>query len=126
MFGKKQSSKLETIIGPESTIRGELTSSGTVRIDGTLEGNVSAEWIIVGETGLVKGDLTGKGMIIGGKIRGNIRSTEMVEIKQKGEVQGEIYTVSLTILEGAIFEGHSFMQRSRELEYKTVEANLVE
>lgn len=124
MFAKKQS-KLETIIGPESCIKGEISSTGTVRIDGAVEGNISAEWVIIGESGVINGDIKSKGMIIGGKVIGNIRSTEIVEIKQKGEVCGEIYTSNLTILEGAIFEGRSYMQRSKEIEYKAVEASVV-
>lgn len=125
MFGKKQP-RLETIIGPDTTLHGELNSVGTVRIDGSLEGNLSAEWVIIGEKGNVKGDVTTKGMIIGGKVKGNIRSDDVVEIKQKGEVCGEIFTTSLIIIEGAVFEGRSYMQRSREIECRTVEAELVE
>lgn len=125
MFGKKQP-RLETLIGPDTTLHGELKSSGTVRIDGTLEGNLNAEWVIIGEDGTVQGDVTAKGMVIGGKVTGNIRSSQMVEIKQKGEVIGEIYTTNLIIMEGAVFEGHSYMQRSRELECRTLEPELVE
>jgi cytoskeletal protein CcmA (bactofilin family) len=125
MFGKKQP-KLETIIGPETTLRGELNTSGTVRIDGTLEGNVNADWVIIGEKGSVQGDVTTKGMIVGGKVKGNIRSGEIVEIKQRGEVSGEIFTTNLIIMEGAIFEGRSYMQRTQEIECRLVEAELVE
>ena len=69
MFGKKQP-RLETIIGPETTLQGELNTTGTVRIDGTLEGNVNAGWVIIGEKGSIKGDVTSKGMVVGGKITG--------------------------------------------------------
>ncbi len=120
MFSKKQQ-RLETIIGPESNIKGELSSKGTLRIDGTLDGNITADWVILGETGVVNGDVAATGMIIGGRIKGNIRASEMVEIRTKGEVVGEIYTAKLTIQEGAVFDGHSIMQRSREIEYKTIE-----
>ncbi len=125
MFGKKQP-KLETIIGPDTTLVGELNTKGTVRIDGVLEGNVSAEWVIVGEKGSIKGDITARGMVVGGKVTGNSRSSDVVEIKQKGEVIGEIYTTNLIIMEGAVFEGHSYMQRTREIECRTLEPELVE
>ena len=125
MFSKKQQ-RLETIIGPESNIKGELSSKGTLRIDGTLDGNISADWVILGETGVVNGDVAATGMIIGGRIKGNIRASEMVEIRTKGEVVGEIYTAKLTIQEGAVFDGHSIMQRSREIEYKTIETHSAE
>ncbi|MDD2335766.1 MAG: polymer-forming cytoskeletal protein [Geobacteraceae bacterium] len=125
MFGKKQP-KLETIIGPDTTLYGELKTKGTVRIDGVLEGNVSAEWVIVGEKGSITGDVTARGMVVGGKVTGNSRSSDVVEIKQKGEVVGEIYTTNLIIMEGAVFDGHSYMQRTREIECRTLEPELVE
>lgn len=125
MFGKKQP-RLETIIGPETTLQGELNTTGTVRIDGTLEGNVNAGWVIIGEKGSIKGDVTSKGMVVGGKINGNIRSGDVVEIKHKGEVFGEIYTTNLIIMEGAVFEGRSYMQRSKEIECRVLEPELVE
>ena len=125
MFGKKQP-RLETIIGPDTILNGELNSKGTVRIDGFLEGNVHAEWVIVGEKGSIKGDVTARGMVVGGKVVGNSRSSDVVEIKQKGEVVGEIYTSNLIIMEGAVFEGHSYMQRSREVECRTLQPELVE
>ncbi len=125
MFGKKQP-RLETILGPDTTLLGELNTKGTVRIDGLLEGNLNAEWVVVGENGSIRGDVVAKGMVIGGKITGNIRSSDLVEIKQKGEVVGEIYTTNLIIMEGAVFEGRSYMQRSREIECRTLEPELVE
>lgn len=125
MFGKKQP-KLETIIGPATTFVGELNTAGTVRVDGAMEGNVNAEWVIIGETGSVTGDVKTKGMIVGGKVKGNIRSADVVEIKQKGEVCGEIFTTNLIIMEGAVFEGRSYMQRSREIECRAIEPELVE
>lgn len=125
MFGKKHP-RLETIIGPGTTLRGELKSAGTVRVDGALEGNLNAEWVIIGEKGSIQGNVKSKGMIIGGKVKGNIRSDDLVEIKPKGEVSGEIYTTNLIIMEGAVFEGRSYMQGSREIECRVVEPELVE
>jgi cytoskeletal protein CcmA (bactofilin family) len=124
MFGKKQP-KLETIIGAGTTLKGELNTEGTVRIDGTLVGNLNADWVIIGEKGNIRGDVTAKGMIIGGKVDGNLRSCEMVEIKKKGEVWGEIFTTNLIVMEGAIFEGRSSMQRTQEIECKLVVPELV-
>ena len=125
MFKGKKHSRMEVIIGAESVFRGELTSKGTVRVDGCFEGNVSADCVIIGESGKVVGDITGKELIIGGKITGNSRGTESVEIQPKGEVYGDIYTVRLTVAEGAVFEGRSCAQKNnRELEYIPAEASV--
>jgi cytoskeletal protein CcmA (bactofilin family) len=120
MFGKKHT-KLEVIVGPDSTLRGELSSKGTVRIDGILEGNITADCIIIGETGTVEGDVVAKSMIVAGKIRGNIRASESVEIQQKGEITGDIYTPRLVVAEGGMFEGRSIMQKNREIEFRPAE-----
>lgn len=123
MFSTKKHPKLEVIIGAESVFRGGLISKGTIRLDGGFEGNISADCVIIGESGKVIGDITGKDLIIGGKINGNVRVTESVEIQPKGEVYGDIYTVRLTVAEGAVFEGRSCMQKNNpEVEYVPAEA----
>lgn len=106
MFGKT-SKKLQTIIGEESEFKGELNVKDTVRIDGFLEGNVRADWVIVGESGRVTGNIDARGTIVGGTVEGNIDAEEIVELKQKSRVVGEIRSIRLAIAEGAAFEGHS-------------------
>jgi cytoskeletal protein CcmA (bactofilin family) len=120
MFGKKHP-KLEVVIGADTLIKGELVSQGTVRIDGRFEGNVKADCVVVGESGLIIGDVTSKSLIAAGKLSGNVHSSESVEIQPKGEVLGDIYTVRLNVADGAVFEGRSYMQKNREIEYKPAE-----
>lgn len=121
MFGKKEPD-MEVVIGPQSGVKGEITSKGTVRIDGSFEGNVTAESFIIGESGAVIGDVSVKKCIIGGMITGNIRASECVEIRQSGKICGDIYAVRITMAEGAKFDGHSYMQRPREIEFREFEA----
>jgi cytoskeletal protein CcmA (bactofilin family) len=121
MFGKKEPD-MEVIIGPQSGVKGEISSKGTVRVDGTFEGNVTAECFIIGESGAVIGDVTVKSCIIGGKITGNIRASGCVEIRHNGEICGDIYAVRISMAEGAKFDGHSYMQRPREIEFRELEA----
>jgi len=120
MFGSKHP-KLEVVIGAESAFRGEMTAKGTIRIDGTYEGNITADCVILGESGNVIGDIKVNVLIAGGKLRGNVRAEGHVEIQPKGEIYGEIYTERLSIAEGAIFEGRSSMQKIHEIEYPLAE-----
>jgi cytoskeletal protein CcmA (bactofilin family) len=126
MFSSKKHPKLEVIIGNDTIIKGEISSKGTVRIDGRFEGNVTADSIIVGGDGTILGDIATKSLIAAGRITGNVHSTESVEIQPKGEVCGDIYTQRLTVADGGVFEGRSYMQKnrdmSRELEYKPLDA----
>jgi len=124
MFGAKHP-KLEVVIGSETVFKGELTSKGTIRIDGTFEGNISADCVILGESGSITGDLQVNVLIAGGKLRGNVRAVDHVELQAKGEVYGDIHAVRLSIAEGAVFEGRSSMQKNRELEYRAAEVTVV-
>ena len=121
MFSSKKHPKLEVIIGSDTVIKGELTSKGTVRIDGRFEGNLVAEAVIIGEGAYLLGDITSKTMLAAGRITGNVHSVGSVEIQPRGEVCGDIYTSRLSVAEGGVFEGRSYMQKSRELEYKPAE-----
>ncbi len=123
MFSKKHP-KLDVVIGPESVFKGELTSQGTVRIDGRFEGNIAADCVIIGESGAIVGDVTSKALIAGGKLNGNVRASDSVEIQPKGEVYGDIAASRLAVAEGAVFEGRSMMQKNREIEYKPAEVAL--
>jgi len=107
----KNTEKLESFIGANSAFKGNIETKGTLRVDGSMEGNVNADWVVLGEKASIKGDITARGIIVGGKIEGNLRAKEIVEIKSKGQVFGDISSVKLTIIEGGIFEGRSSMTK---------------
>jgi len=114
----KNTEKLESLIGANSKFKGDIDTKGTLRIDGSMEGNVNADWVILGEKACLKGDVTARGIIIAGRVDGNLRSKEIVEIKSKGQVSGDISTNKLTIIEGGMFDGRSTMHKD---ESKVVE-----
>ena len=107
---KKQNDKLESLIGFNSEFKGEIIVSGTLRIDGKFSGNVSAGWIVIGEQAVVKGDIHAAGIVVGGKVEGNIKSDDVVELKPTAHLYGDIYAKKLVIAEGAIFMGRSISQ----------------
>lgn len=117
MFFAKQQN-LNVVIGNDSSVSGEITSKGTVRIDGIFEGTVSADCLVIGSKGLVTGDVNVRHMIVGGKIVGNIRATESVDIQDTGNVCGDIFSIRLCITEGGKFEGRSSMLRTKEISYR--------
>ncbi len=117
MFHKNKE-KLESFIGLNSNFKGDINTGGTLRIDGSMDGNVNADWVILSEKAHIKGDIMAKGIIIGGRIEGNLRAEEIVEIKSKGQVYGDIFTNKLSILEGGIFNGRASVERD---ESKVVE-----
>jgi cytoskeletal protein CcmA (bactofilin family) len=110
MFTRKNN-KLESLIGPNSEFKGDITTQGTFRIDGVISGNITADWVILGEKGSIKGDITARTVIIGGKVDGNVKADELVEIKRMGQLTGDISTRKLSVAEGGVFEGRSLVQK---------------
>jgi cytoskeletal protein CcmA (bactofilin family) len=103
--------KMESIIGKNSDISGELNVSGTLRIDGMVRGKLNAECVIVSESAMVKGDIKARTIIVGGKVEGNLIGEEMIEIKPKGAVLGEIFTNKFFVIEGGTFNGRVQMRK---------------
>jgi len=113
MFGKG-SRKLETMIGDGTRVVGQVSVKGTVRIDGIVEGDVHADWVIVGETGKILGNTRSRGVVVGGSVEGNIEATETVELTGKASMTGEIRAPKLVVSEGAVFDGRSRMKGETE------------
>jgi cytoskeletal protein CcmA (bactofilin family) len=113
MFGKG-SRKLETIVGDGTRIAGEVDVKGTIRVDGIVEGDVQADWVVVGETGKIRGNIRTRGMVVGGSVEGNIQATETVELREKATMVGEIHTPKLGVSEGAVFDGRARMKSDAE------------
>jgi cytoskeletal protein CcmA (bactofilin family) len=110
----KSTEKLESFFGANTFLNGDIDTKGTLRIEGSVRGKVTADWIILGEKASVNGDISAKGIVVAGKVEGNMQAKEIIEIKSKGKVLGDISTNKLTIFEGAIFDGMSFMQKNGE------------
>lgn len=110
MFSK-ETDKLESFLGMNSSFKGELKVRGTLRVDCTVEGQLDADNVILSESAEVQGEIKAKKIIIGGKVDGNVRAQELVEIKSKGKVFGDIFTPKLTIIEGAELNGKVEMKK---------------
>jgi cytoskeletal protein CcmA (bactofilin family) len=112
--GKKKSygdSKVLTIIGPGTTVTGEIKSKGTVHIEGVMSGSIhSDDTIIVQESGQVKADLVAGQIVINGEVRGNVYAHDRLEVTSKGKLIGDITAPRVSIAEGVLFEGKCTMK----------------
>jgi cytoskeletal protein CcmA (bactofilin family) len=103
--------EINTLLGRGSEFEGKLTFEGTVRIDGTLKGEVfSEDVLIVGEGARVEAEIDIGEIIVQGTVIGNIRAKRGIEILAPGRVKGDVTTPSLQVDKGVIFEGRSFME----------------
>ena len=99
-----------TLIGAGTTLKGDISSNTDLRIDGTVIGNINCSAkIIVGSSGVVEGDITGNQADIVGKVSGNIRSKELLQLRGECVVSGNLYAGKLQIEPTATFNGQCHM-----------------
>lgn len=96
-----------------STQKGELSFEASFRIDGKYEGTIrSSGRLVVGEGGLVDGDVQVRHVLVSGEVRGSVEAGEQLHIAPGGRVHADITTPSLVIEDGAIFEGNCTMTKA--------------
>ena len=112
MFDKNANPKIETIVGPGTELEGNIRTTESLRIDGKIKGEIQAETVMIGENGVVLGDITGTRVTIAGKVKGNVTASQVLELLPTGHVLGDIRSHKLVISDGATFEGNSQMTKS--------------
>ena len=114
MFSKTEKAALDTqqistLISEGCVIDGDIKAPAFIRIDGQVNGNVIVDGgLILGEKGLITGDVVTKEMIVYGKVNGNLEISAL-EIKASGRVVGEIKTKTLVVEHGAVYNGKLLM-----------------
>jgi len=104
------SGELSTIIGPDAKLEGRLDVRHSVRIDGLIKGElVSTELVTIGLGGGIEGDITAQDVIVGGKVRGRIVCQGKVTLEETAVLSGDLKTMRLVVEEGAVFNGLSEM-----------------
>ena len=90
-------------IGKSVFVKGELSGSEDLYVDGQVEGSIAlkANSLTVGPNGQVKASVEAKGVIVLGKLEGNIQASERVELRKSAIVTGDITTQRISIEEGA-------------------------
>ncbi len=104
------SSNHATLIGAGTVLKGDIQSQQDLRIDGTVIGNVkSASKIIIGQGGVIEGDLESSNCDVNGKVTGNIRCRELLQLRGESMVAGNLYAGKLQIEPSATFNGQCHM-----------------
>lgn len=119
MFNPKSKSDITTeapvpggasIIAAGTTLKGDITSNGDIRIDGTLHGNIDCTAkVVIGANGVVEGDIAGQQADIMGKVAGTIKVKELLQLKGGSNVTGNIHATKLQIEPSANFNGQCHM-----------------
>lgn len=113
MFSEKYSKKtdrIETLIGEQCSIVGNLNGDGILKIDGSVNGDIFWEdTIILGPTGIYCGNITCKDAFISGKVKGNIICEGALTIDFQGRICGDITVKNLVVAEGGVLDGKCTM-----------------
>ena len=102
-----------TIIGVGSTFRGTLMVSGTLRIEGEVEGDIlNCERLEIGEHGAMRADIEVKEAVVEGRVYGNIRALGVIELRTGARVEGDVAAVGVVMEPGVHFMGRCTMLES--------------
>jgi len=111
---KSETSHFTTSIGEECVFEGNISTTSSTRIDGKLKGKISGEnTLIVGERGVILGEVKASAIIVYGRIEGIVDS-ERLEIKSTGIVTGDIFIDRLVVEEGGVYNGRCGMSERVE------------
>ncbi len=92
----------------DSEIKGTIKFGQAMRVDGNFEGELASDngELVVGKTGKVKATVKVKSAVVEGRVDGNIRATDKVELKQSAQIFGDVQAKTLIVEQGIIFVGN--------------------
>jgi cytoskeletal protein CcmA (bactofilin family) len=113
MFFKKSNriqNSIDTLIGADTRIEGDIHFSGGLRIDGAIRGrviepNATPSTLILSEHGSIEGAVNASKIVINGKVTGPVRAGQFIELQPKAHITGDVHYTSLEMHTGAVIEG---------------------
>jgi cytoskeletal protein CcmA (bactofilin family) len=131
LFGKNKkvnSTRIETLVGKNTRVVGDLNFTGGLHVEGRIEGGVHAgddsSVLILSEDGFIKGDVHVPNMVLNGQIDGDVYSSEHVELAPRARITGDVYYHLIEMSMGATLNGNLIHQEGGKpkLEFKKSEA----
>ena len=94
-------------LGETIEVKGKISGEEDLQVDGKVEGPISLQGqrLTVGRTGQLNSEVNAREVVVYGKVTGNLRASDRVEIKKDGSVTGDIVTARISIEDGAFFKG---------------------
>ncbi len=117
MFGKggknkptSKITKIDTLIGHNSEITGDISFSGGLHVDGVVRGNIRADddsgsVLSVSERGLIEGEVRVPNIMLNGSVKGDVYAAEHIELAEKAKVSGNVYYKLIEMMRGAAVNG---------------------
>jgi len=99
-----QTAPISSIIGQDMTITGDLVFDSKIQVDGSIDGNLSGDFLVLSATGTINGDIEANTIVCHGKITGNIKVGELF-LKKSGVINGRVETSDLSVESGGALNG---------------------
>src|SRR5262252_8966676 len=119
----------QATIGKSLVIKGEVTGSESLYIDGRVEGaiNLPGNRVTVGRNGQVQANITAKEVVVLGKVKGNVNASDRVDIRNEGSLGGDVICQRISIEDGAWFKGSIDIRKpgAKEMNGTTKEATSI-
>jgi cytoskeletal protein CcmA (bactofilin family) len=115
-------------LGESIEVKGKISGEEDLQVDGKVEGPVALQGqrLTVGRTGHLNSEVIAREVVVYGKIHGNLRASDRVEIKKDGSVTGDVITARISIEDGAFFKGRIEIERGKQASSKEeLESNAV-
>lgn len=108
---EKPCNTIDTLVGSRTELKGDITFTGGLRIDGKLKGNITAKGdgnstLVLSENAVVIGNVSVPHIITNGTIKGTVRAAERIELQPKAEVAGDLYYKVMEMASGAVVNGN--------------------
>jgi cytoskeletal protein CcmA (bactofilin family) len=121
---KKVGSKIDTLIGQNTEIRGDIVFSGGLHVDGTIKGNVLAaddegSMLSLSDRGRIEGDVRAPNLVVNGTVIGDVHSGKHIELATKARITGNVYYKVLEMAGGSEVNGN-LVRRQGESESVSV------
>jgi cytoskeletal protein CcmA (bactofilin family) len=95
-----------SIVAAGMKITGDVDTSGVIKVDGEINGSITgARQVLLGRGGVVRGNVVGGEVVIGGSVEGSVAAAERLELQSTASVKGDIDTRSIVVIEGARING---------------------
>jgi cytoskeletal protein CcmA (bactofilin family) len=114
----------QATIGKSLVIKGEVTGSESLYIDGRVEGsiNLSGNRVTIGRNGVVAANISAREIVVLGKVRGNLTASDRVDIRSDGSLTGDVVAARISIEDGAFFKGGIDIRKAGSANAKPEEA----
>ncbi len=114
----------QATIGKSLVIKGEVTGSESLYIDGRVEGsiNLSGNRVTIGRNGVVAANISAREIVVLGKVRGNLTASDRVDIRSDGSLTGDVVAARISIEDGAFFKGGIDIRKAGKTDAKPEDA----